>query len=229
MKKPVRVTLVGSAGRMGRTIADCARTEPNIEIVAQCDQGNDIAAGIKKSDVVIDFSLADSIGDVCQAALSHRKPLVIGTTGHSDQQKAIIQDAAKSLSIVFASNFSVGVNTLFALTEKAAQVLGDNFNLEIIEAHHTGKKDAPSGTAKTLAEILKKARVGDQKISIQSIREGDVVGEHTVIFDGKGERLELIHRAKSRETFAKGALRAAEWVIGKPPGLYSMQDVLGLK
>ena len=226
--KKVRVALIGSAGRMGRTIADLARTEPNIEIVAQCDQGDDIAVGIKKSDVVIDFSLANSIGDVCQAALSEQKPLVIGTTGHSDPQKSIIQDAAKSLAIVFASNFSVGVNALFALTGKAAQILGDDFNVEIIETHHAGKKDAPSGTAKTLAEILKEARAGEQNISIKSIREGDVVGEHTVIFEGKGERLELVHRAKSRETFAKGALRAAEWVVGKPPGLYNMQDVLGI-
>jgi 4-hydroxy-tetrahydrodipicolinate reductase len=222
----VRVALIGSAGRMGRTIADLARTEPNIEIVAHCDQGDDIVAGIKKSDVVIDFSLANSIGDVCQAALSQQKPLVIGTTGHSGPQKAIIQDASKSLAIVFASNFSVGVNALFALTAKAAQILGDDFNVEIIETHHAGKKDAPSGTAKTLDEVLKKA--GKKQIPIQSIREGDVVGEHTVIFEGKGERLELVHRAKSRETFAKGALRAAEWVVGKPAGLYNMQDVLGL-
>lgn len=224
----VRVALIGSAGRMGRTIADLARTEPNIEIVAQCDQGDDIVAGIKKSDVVIDFSLANSIGDVCQAALSEQKPLVIGTTGHSDPQQAIIQNAAKSLAIVFASNFSVGVNALFALTAKAAQILGADFNVEIIETHHAGKKDAPSGTAKTLAEVLKKAGKTEKQIPIQSIREGDVVGEHTVIFEGKGERLELVHRAKSRETFAKGALRAAEWVVGQPPGLYSMQDVLGL-
>lgn len=227
--KKVRVALIGSAGRMGRTIADCARAESNIEIVAQCDQGDNIVAEIKNSDVIIDFSLADSISDVCQAALLNRQPLVIGTTGHSDQQKAIIQDTAKSLAIVFASNFSVGVNALFALTAKAAQVLGDDFNVEIIETHHAGKKDAPSGTAKTLAEILKKARKTEKQVPIQSIREGDVVGEHTVIFEGKGERLELVHCAKSRETFAKGALRAAEWVVGKPPGLYSMQDVLGLK
>jgi 4-hydroxy-tetrahydrodipicolinate reductase len=226
--KKVRVALIGSAGRMGRTIAECARTEPNIEIVAHCDQGDDLAAGIKESDVIIDFSLADSIGDVCQAALSIRKPLVIGTTGHSESQKAMIHDASKSLAIVFASNFSVGVNALFALTAKAAQVLGDDFNVEIIETHHAGKKDAPSGTAKTLAEILKKAGKTEKQVPIQSIREGDVVGEHTVIFEGKGERLELVHRAKSRETFAKGALRAAEWVVGKSPGLYNMQDVLGI-
>jgi 4-hydroxy-tetrahydrodipicolinate reductase len=226
--KKVRVALIGSAGRMGRTIEECARTEPNIEIVARCDQGDNIVAEIKNSDVIIDFSLADSIGDVCQAALSLRKPLVIGTTGHSDQQKAIIQDAAKSLAIVFASNFSVGVNALFALTAKAAQILGDDFKIEITETHHTGKKDAPSGTAKTLAEVLKKTGKTEKQIPIQSIREGDVVGEHTVIFEGQGERLELVHRAKSRETFAKGALRASEWVVGQPPGLYSMQDVLGL-
>jgi 4-hydroxy-tetrahydrodipicolinate reductase len=239
MKKPVRVLLVGSAGRMGQVIVDLASREPNIDIVAQCDQGSDIASAMKDSDVAIDFSQADAIEDICRAALQNRRPLVIGTTGHSAEQKVAIETAAKSLPIVFASNFSIGVNALFALTDKAAKVLGQEFDLQIIETHHVMKKDAPSGTAKTLAEILKKARKSasrtdssrgeiDKEIPTQSIREGEVVGEHTVIFSGPGERLELVHRAKSRETFAKGALRAAEWVVGKPPGLYSMQDVLGL-
>jgi 4-hydroxy-tetrahydrodipicolinate reductase len=131
------------------------------------------------------------------------------------------------LPIVFASNFSVGVNVLFWLTRKAAELLGRDFNPEIIETHHKMKKDAPSGTAKTLAEVLKTVQKKDE-IPIQSIREGDVVGEHAVIFTGPGERLELTHRAASREIFARGALRAAHWIMGKPPALYSMQDVLGL-
>jgi len=239
MSKPVRVLLVGSAGRMGKVIVDLAKREPNLEIGAQCDLGDDVAAAMQNCDVAIDFSQPGAVEGICRAALQARRPLVIGTTGHSPEQLCLIEETAKSLPIVFASNFSVGVNALFALTGRAAEVLGDEFDLEIIETHHVMKKDAPSGTAKTLAEILKKARRSaprtnssggeiDKEIPIQSIREGEVVGEHTVIFDGAGERLELVHRAKSRETFAKGALRAAEWVIGKPAGLYTVQDVLGL-
>lgn len=228
MKKPVRVLLIGSAGRMGRTIVDLAKSEPNIEIVAQCDQGDAIEPAMKNCDVAIDFSQAGAVEEISNAALQHRKPLVIGTTGHSAEQKAVIDKAARSLPIVFASNFSVGVNALFALTRKTAAILGDEFDLEIVETHHVMKKDAPSGTAKTLAEILKAVRKIGKEIPIESIREGEVVGEHTVIFSGPGERLELVHRAKSRETFAKGALRAAEWVSDKPAGLYTMQDVLAL-
>ena len=133
---------------------------------------------------------------------------------------------AKSLPIVFASNFSVGVNALFALTRRAAEILGSEFKPEIVETHHTKKKDAPSGTAKTLGEILKQQL--NIEIPVESVREGDVVGEHTVTFAGPGERLELTHRAGGREIFARGALRAAEWIVGKSPGLYSMQDVLGI-
>lgn len=224
----VRVLLVGSAGRMGKVIVDLAQEAPNVEIVAQCDLGDDVAAAMKNCDVAIDFSQPGAVEGICRAALQGRHPLVLGTTGHSPEQRRLIEETAKSVPIVFASNFSVGVNALFALTAKAVKILGDEFDLEIIETHHVMKKDAPSGTAKTLAEILKQARRSDKKIPIQSIREGEVVGEHTVIFDGPGERLELVHRARSRETFAKGALRAAEWVIGKPAGLYTMQDVLGL-
>jgi 4-hydroxy-tetrahydrodipicolinate reductase len=226
--KTIRVLLVGSKGQMGKVIVDLAGKDPNVEIVVQCDQGDAIEPAMKNADVAIDFSQADAIEEVCRAALQHQRPLVIGTTGHTAEQKKTIEEAAKSLPIVFASNFSVGVNALFALADRAAKILGDEFDLEIVETHHTRKKDAPSGTAKTLAEILKRARRIDSEIPIQSIREGDVVGEHTVTFSGPGERLELVHHAKSRETFAKGALRAAEWVIGKPPGLYNMQDVLGI-
>ena len=224
----VRVLLVGSAGRMGKVIVDLAKREPNIEIAAQCDLGDDVAAAMQNCDVAIDFSQPGAVEGICRAALQDRRPLVVGTTGHSPEQRRLIEETAKSVPIVFASNFSVGVNALFALTGNAVKILGDEFDLEIIETHHVMKRDAPSGTAKTLAEILKQARKSDKKIPIQSIREGEVVGEHTVIFDGPGERLELVHRARSRETFAKGALRAAEWVIGKPAGLYTMQDVLGL-
>ena len=227
-KTPVRVLLVGAAGRMGKTVLDLAAADPKIDIVAQCDLGDPIEPAMENCDVIIDFSHPDAIDEVCRAASQHGKSLVIGTTGHSQEQRRMIQEAAQSLPIVFASNFSVGVNVLFWLTRKAAELLERDFDPEIIETHHKMKKDAPSGTAKTLAEILKAEQKNQNEIPIQSIREGEVVGEHTVIFTGPGERLELTHQAASREIFARGALRAAKWILGRPPGLYSMQDVLGL-
>jgi 4-hydroxy-tetrahydrodipicolinate reductase len=239
----VRVLLIGAKGRMGKMIAELAKSEPGVEIVAQCDLGDAIGSAMKSCDVAVDFSQADAIEEICRAALENGRPLVIGTTGHSAEQRGVIEKAAESIPVVLASNFSVGVNALFWLTRKTAELLGSEFDLEIVEMHHRMKKDAPSGTAKTLAEILQQARktqtirhgregnVGarDQnEIGIHSIRGGDAVGDHTVIFAGPGERLELTHRASSRDTFAKGALRTTRWIIGKPAGRYSMQDVLGL-
>ena len=224
----VRVLLIGAAGRMGKTVSDLAATDPKIDILARCDVGDAIEAPMQDCDVAIDFSHADAISEICRAALQHRKPLVLGTTGHSKEQRRMIEETVRSLPIVFASNFSIGVNVLFWLTRKAAERLGDDFDAEIIETHHKMKKDAPSGTAKTLAEVLEASKKAKREIPIQSIREGDVVGEHTVIFSGPAERLELTHRAASREIFARGALRAAKWIINQPAGLYSMQDVLGM-
>ncbi len=224
----MRVLLIGAAGRMGKTVRDLATNDPDIEIVAQCDLGDQIEPAIKNCDAAIDFSHADVIDEICRAASGHNKPLVIGTTGHSQEQRQTIEQAGRSVPIVFASNFSVGVNVLFWLTRKASELLVPDFDPEIIETHHKMKRDAPSGTAKTLAEILKASQKLKDEIPIQSIREGDVVGEHTVAFSGVSERLELTHRAGSREIFAGGALRAAKWIMGKPAGLYTMQDVLGL-
>src|SRR5438094_2892440 len=226
MKWPVRVLLVGAAGRMGKTVVDLAEADPKIDIVAQCDLGDPIEPAMKNCDVAIDFSYRDAVSEICRTALNLRKSHVIGTTGHSQEQRRTIEKTAESLPIVFASNFSVGVNVLFWLSRKAAELLGPDFTPEIVETHHKMKKDAPSGTAKTLAEVLKVAR--NSEIPIRSIREGDVVGKHTVIFSGPGERLELTHRAANRGIFARGALRAAKWIVDKPPRLYSMQDVLGL-
>ena len=222
----MRVLQIGAAGRMGKTVLDLAQSDREIEIAAQCDLGDAIEPAMKNCDVAIDFSQADSIDEVCRAASQHGKSLVIGTTGHSQQQRKTIEDAAHSVPIVLASNFSVGVNVLFWLTQKAAELLDSDFNPEIVETHHKMKKDAPSGTAKTLAEFLRVVR--NSEIPIQSIREGDVVGEHSVVFSGADERLELTHRATDRGIFARGALRAAKWIVDKPPRLYSMQDVLGL-
>jgi 4-hydroxy-tetrahydrodipicolinate reductase len=225
---PLRVLLIGASGRMGKTISDLAKHYPKIDIIARCDLGDPIEPAMRNCDVAIDFSHAGATTETCRAALQHRKPLVIGTTGHSTEQRSTIEETAQSLPIVFASNFSIGVNVLFWLTRKAFDQLGGNFDVAIVETHHKMKKDAPSGTAKTLAEVLQATKKTKGEIPIQSIREGDIVGEHTVIFSGPGERLELTHRAASREIFARGALRAAEWIVSQPPGLYSMQNVLRL-
>jgi 4-hydroxy-tetrahydrodipicolinate reductase len=240
MSDNLRLALVGAAGRMGQAIIDVAESE-SVDIAAKIDLGDKLT--LAGADAVIDFSNADAAASICEAAIGSKTPLVMGTTGHSAKQRDNIVAASKQIPIVLASNFSIGVNALFALTGKAAKILGDDFDLEIVEVHHRMKKDAPSGTAKTLAEILQRTRQteslrygregimgerGRSEIGIHSIRGGDVIGDHTVIFAGNGERLELTHRASSRETFARGALRAARWVVGKSPGLYDMRDVLGL-
>jgi 4-hydroxy-tetrahydrodipicolinate reductase len=242
---PVRVLLLGAKGRMGQAIADAA-AKTEIEITAGLDIGDDIAQAIRNCDVVIDFSHPNASSELGRACAEAKKPAVIGTTGHSKEERAALEKLAASVPVVLSPNFSVGVNALFWLTRKAAQMLGDGFDLEITEMHHRLKKDAPSGTAKKLAEILCEVRgldyakdvrhgreglIGERpakEIAVHSIRGGDVVGDHTVTFAGAGERLELSHKAASRETFARGALRAARWIVGKPPGLYSMEDVLGL-
>src|SRR5215211_5037453 len=163
---PVRVLLVGAAGRMGQTVLDLVQSDREIEIAAQCDLGDPIESAMKNCDVAIDFSQADSIDEICRAASVRGKALIIGTTGHSQQQRKTIEETAHSLPIVLASNFSVGVNVLFWLTQKAAELLGSDFNPEIVETHHKMKKDAPSGTAKTLGAVLKAARDGESDILI---------------------------------------------------------------
>ncbi|HUE62453.1 MAG TPA: dihydrodipicolinate reductase C-terminal domain-containing protein, partial [Chthoniobacterales bacterium] len=178
MKTSVRVALIGARGRMGQTIADLAKDDPKIDIVAHCDLGDAIDPAIKDCDVAIDFSNSSAIDEICRAALQHGKAVVIGTTGHSAEQRQLIEETAGKLPIVFASNFSVGVNALFALTRQAAEIFGSEFAPKITETHHKMKKDAPSGTAKTLGEILKETL--KMEVPIESIREGDVVGEHTV-------------------------------------------------
>lgn len=242
------VVLCGAEGRMGRAIRACAEREPErYRIAAMVGRNDDLAAGLTNGDVVIDFSAASGTDALLAACRASRKPLVIGTTGHDTVQRAAITDAAAEIPVVFAANFSVGVNTLFWLTREAARILGPGFDLEIVEVHHRLKKDAPSGTACRLAEILAEVRqvsyeedarhgrhglVGqrtNEEIGIHAVRGGDVVGEHTVLFADAGERLELVHRASSRETFALGALRAARWLQERPPALYDMEDVLGLK
>lgn len=243
----IRIIITGAKGRMGQSLLACLPQHPELNLAAQVDQGDDLAAHIPSGDVVIDFSSHNATAGIAALCAKHQKAIVIGTTGHSPEDRAQINSLSARIPIVLSSNFSTGVNALFWLTRKAAEILGPGYDLEIVEMHHRQKRDAPSGTAATLAEILAHARrqqtgqvlrhgrqgiVGertDPEIGMHSIRGGDVVGDHTVIFAGAGERVELTHKASSRETFANGALRAAQWVVTRPPGLYDMQDVLGLK
>lgn len=242
-----RIIITGSKGRMGQALLGCAERIADVEVVASIDQGDDLASVIGKCDGVVDFSFHNVTPSVAELCAEHGKFLVIGTTGHTDEEKSRITAFQSKIAIVMASNYSTGVNTLFWLTRKAAAILGPSFDLEVVEMHHRMKKDAPSGTARTLGEILAEvreqqyddvARHGrsgitgertDSEIGMHSLRGGDVVGDHTVVFAAQGERVELTHKASSRDTFANGALRAALWVAGRTPGLYSMQDVLGLK
>jgi len=242
-----KIIISGAKGRMGKALIACAPNFHELEIVGQIDVGDDLGAVIARGDVVVDFSSHTATPVVAKMCAKHQKALVIGTTGHTDTGTFEIREAKAQIPIVWASNFSTGVNALFWLTRKAAEILGPDFDLEVVEMHHRLKKDAPSGTAKTLAEILaevrrlslrdaaRHGRVGivgartPDEIGVHSIRGGDVVGDHTVIFANTGERVELTHKASSRDTFANGALRAAQWVVKQKPGLYDMQDVLGLK
>jgi 4-hydroxy-tetrahydrodipicolinate reductase len=240
----LKILLNGSRGRMGAAIAAAAKKE-EVEIVAATDQGDDVAAVIGLADVVVDFSSPLATRGLIEAAITAFKPLVIGTTGHSPEEKAALIALAAKVPCVWAGNFSVGVNLLFALTRRATRLLGDDYDAEVVEMHHRLKKDAPSGTAERLLEIILEERKLDRsslrfgrhglpgertksEVGIHAIRGGDVVGDHTVIFAGAGERIELTHKASDRAVFSNGALRAAHWLLGKKPGLYDMQDVLGL-
>lgn len=243
-----RLLITGSSGRMGQTLIQAGNENPDTEVASTHDAGQDLDAAFAGVNAAIDFTVHHFTGDVLQAALASNTPLVIGTTGHSDEERAQIIKAAQILPIVFAPNFSIGVNTLFWLTSKATQILGnDAFDIEVTEMHHRHKIDAPSGTARRLLEILNEetgtsyeqdvahGRVGNigarpqREIGMHTLRGGDVVGDHTVMFATDGERVELTHKASSRMTFASGAVRAAVWLQDQPAGLFDMQDVLGLK
>lgn len=243
----LKILLSGAKGRMGQAICSIA-DDHGCEITHPVDLGDDPSESIINCDLVIDFSLRDATRPLAELAGEHGKPMVIGTTGHDTDDHKAIEKIASEIPMVWAGNFSTGVNLLFYLTQQAARVLDakSGFDPEVIEMHHRLKKDAPSGTADRLLEILKESRklgkdeishgrsgmVGERKdgeIGSHALRGGDVVGEHTVMFAGMGERIELTHRATDRTIFAAGALKAATWVINQEPGLYSMQDVLGLQ
>ena len=209
--------------------------------------GHAIGPALPKGDVVIDFTEPSGTLGILPEVAKAKKAIVIGTTGFSPKETVRIRDFAKQIPCVLSPNMSVGVNLVFKILADTARVTGDDYDVEIVELHHRFKKDAPSGTAMKMAEVIagtlnrdldkvgvfaRKGVIGERKkkeIGIQSLRGGDVVGEHTVIFAGPGERIEITHRAHSRDNFARGALLAARWIAGRPPGLYNMQDVLGLK
>lgn len=241
----LRLCIVGSQGRMGHAVAEAA-AEAGHELVAKVDQGDDLAAGIARCDVVIDFSFHTVTESVFSAAIEAGKPVVCGTTGHTQPERERLLALAANTATVWAGNFSIGVNLLVYLVEKAAEILPPGYNAEIVEMHHRLKKDAPSGTALMLAdavlgsrglshEALTHGRHGvigerpEREVGMHSLRGGDVVGDHTAIFAEIGERIELTHKASSRAIFARGAVRAAEWVLGKDKGVYGIREVLGLK
>jgi 4-hydroxy-tetrahydrodipicolinate reductase len=233
---------------MGQALMQAVAADPDSTVTATHDVGQDLDAAVQMADCIIDFTVHSFTANVIDAALRHGTRLVIGTTGHTDAERDLIRKAAEKLPIVFASNYSVGVNTLFWLTRHAARILTqDRFDIEVTEMHHRHKIDSPSGTARTLLEILNEetgtsykddvthGRLGNigprpsRQIGMHTLRGGDVVGDHTVMFAADGERIELTHKASSRLTFAAGAVRAAKWLESQAPGLYDMQDVLGLK
>jgi len=266
----IRVVVSGAAGRMGRQVISAIGEDEELTVSGALEApghqavGRDagacagtrdcgivvtdnIESAFEDADVVIDFSMPrSSIAAVAEAA-KRSIPAVCGTTGLSEEDIDRVNVFAKKIPIVMTPNMSVGVNLLFALADEVARVLGDDFDVEIIEAHHNQKVDAPSGTARRLFEIVSRALRRDPKevgvygrqgmvgkrpqgeIGIHAIRAGDIVGEHTVLFAAEGERIELVHRLSSRMALASGAVRAARWVIGKAPGLYDMQDVLALR
>jgi 4-hydroxy-tetrahydrodipicolinate reductase len=234
---------------MGQALVAAAMENPSLELVGTIDSGDALDV-IASCDAVIDFTHADATLPALEKCMELGKIIVIGTTGHSNDIRNRISEASKSIPVIFSPNYSVGVNTLFWLTKKAAEILGPDYDAEVVEVHHRLKKDAPSGTARRLVEVLNEAygldyekdtrhgRVGmpgertRSEVGVHAVRGGDVVGDHTVMLAAPGDRLELIHRASSRETFARGALRAALWARDtrkNQAGLYDMQDVLGLR
>jgi len=248
----MKIALAGAGGRMGRTLIDAVLADRELELCAAFDLAAAAHGDVKittdaraaaSCDVLIDFTRPEGT----LANLQHARAAVIGTTGISASQRKGVDDAAKRIPIVMAANFAVGVNAAYRLAETAAKILGEGYDVEIIEAHHRHKVDAPSGTALKLGEVLAGAlgrklpdvarhgRQGDtgerppKQIGFHAIRGGDIVGEHTVLFAGPGERVEIVVRSQSRMTYAAGALRAAKWLRGKPAGLYDMFDVLGLR
>jgi 4-hydroxy-tetrahydrodipicolinate reductase len=242
----IRIAVVGASGRMGQTIIEAISQNDKVSLGATLDKGDDLSAALDQFDVLIDFTRPEATLEYLAICQNSAKAMVIGTTGFSDEQLQVINNTANNMPIVFAPNMSVGVNLSLKLLDMAARVIGEDADIEIVEAHHRHKVDAPSGTALKMGEVVANALGRDlsecavygregieeprdrQTIGFSTIRGGDVVGEHTVSFFMEGERVEITHKASSRLTFANGAVRAASWLKGQSAGLYSMQDVLDL-
>ncbi|SMN17104.1 4-hydroxy-tetrahydrodipicolinate reductase [uncultured Candidatus Thioglobus sp.] len=242
----IKIAVVGSAGRMGQTIIESINQNDKVGLGITLDKGNDLNAVLDQFDVLIDFTRPEATLDYLKICQQAGKSIVIGTTGFDDEGLEAINNAAKVIPVVFAPNMSVGVNLTLKLLDMAAKVIGEDADIEIVEAHHRYKVDAPSGTALKMGEVVANALGRDlsqcavygregieeprdrQTIGFSTIRGGDVVGEHTVSFFMEGERVEITHKASSRMTFANGAVRASHWLEGQSAGLYSMQNVLDL-
>ncbi len=266
----IDVIVAGASGRMGQRVGYMVNEHPGLHYTAAFEAAGSPAIGrdagetggwgrngvviaeglgavIDRGAVIIDFTFHQATMEFARLAAQHKKAMVIGTTGLTPENLAELKELAQHFPCVQAPNMAVGVNVLFKLAAKAASILGDDYDIEIVELHHNKKKDAPSGTAlklaemaasgvnRNLAEVAVYERYGmigersKKEIGVQTIRGGDIVGEHTIYFAGPGERIEITHRAHSRDNFAKGAATAAAWVAGQKPGLYSMFDVLGLR
>lgn len=237
-KKMVKLGIAGICGRMGRRIFELARLDQDLEVAFGLEKkgtsliGKDMGKikvssspdGIFLIDVLVDFTVPEATEQNLDYAARYKKAIVVGTTGLNDAQLKKIEEVAGIIPVVYSPNMAVGVNVLFALLPEIAARLGPDYGIEIVEAHHKAKKDSPSGTAKKLAQVL--SGTAKKDIPIHAIRLGDIVGDHTVVFCGNAERIEIKHQAHSRDLFAVGALKAAKWVCGKPAGLYTMQDVL---
>ena len=265
--KPVQAVVVGAGGRMGGRVIDAIRQSPSVRLCRAVERpdhpalGSDVGelhglgktgvlleGGLKKGegDVIINFSSPKASLESLEFAREAGMAVVVGTTGLSQAEIERMKELSRDVRCVFSPNLGVGMNVMFRVVQEVAKILGPEYDVEILEAHHHLKKDSPSGTAAKLGELIAKAlgrdfaRVGvygrkgmvgertKDEIGMQVIRAGDIVGEHTVLFGGVGERLEIVHRAHSRDNFARGAVRAALWVVNQPNGLYDMQDVLGL-
>lgn len=234
----IKLGVAGVCGKMGKRIFELASFDKEFELALGLEKkgtpaiGKDIGKlkvssnqdGLFLVDVFVDFTVPEATEENLSFVAKYRKALVLGTTGLSDAQISKVQEISRVVPVVFSPNMSIGVNVLFSILPEIAKRLGPDYSIEIVEAHHKSKKDSPSGTAKKLAEVLTEAT--KRQIPMHAVRLGDIVGDHTVIFCGNSERIEIKHQAHSRDLFALGALKAAKWVFGKPAGLYSMQDVL---
>jgi 4-hydroxy-tetrahydrodipicolinate reductase len=243
----LRVAVAGASGRMGRMLIDAVQAAPDCVLAGTLDIGCDIAAGLADAQVLIDFTRPEGTMAHLAACRERGIKAVIGTTGFSDAQKAEIAAHAQHVALMLSPNMSVGVNVVLRLLDTAARALAEGYDIEIVEAHHRHKVDAPSGTALKMGEVIADALGRDLKqcavygregvtgerdpstIGFATVRGGDIVGDHTVMFCGTGERIEVVHKSSSRATYAQGALRAARFLAGKPNGLFDMFDVLGLR